>query len=317
MARNLVMTSTTPQPPALPDQVQYLEPLPPWVEREIAAGQEHLPKLRAALCRAQLKSQGLLKQHLRNKEQDYTYTGFAEVLEAVRDAMASEGLSVDQATCDIEEEFQIPGRYEARTVWKWRCVCLITHQEGAAVARIIRTITNVGDKAAGAARTQIDRTLLMTTMRIAGAKEEGQPDQGARSYRQGPREQQPRERQAPQQQERPQQGTPRPQRPPGPELSPTQMEAARAAVDDAIKTIQEVTTALRLTSWARVVLAMQWPSVEHERAVHAIKVRARALGFDVKGLLESALRQGPLPQENIRIDPESGDWSAIDSGELL
>ncbi len=327
MARNHITTSAT---PLLNEQVQYTEPLPAWLEREVEAGMEHLPKLRAALCRAQLKSKGLLKQHLKNKEQNYTYTGFAEVLESVREAMASEGLSVDQVTCDIEEELHAPTQYNSvRTLWKWRCVCLVTHQEGAALVRIIRTLTSVGDKAAGAARTQVDRTLLMTTMRIAGAKDEpAQPEEGTRSWREGPRQATTRERLRPQQgtqhQARPRGSNGQPAAPEGqaaglkaPELSPTQMEAARAAVDELIQAVQQVGAQLRLVSWARVVLAMHWPPVEHERAVHAIKLRARAIGADVKGLLESAKRQGPLPQERIVVDPESGDWSDRDGGELL
>lgn len=319
MARNLLTTQTTTPPASIPVQVQYLEPLPPWLEREIGQGIEHLPALRAALCRAQLKSKGVLNQTLRNEDQGYTYTSLAEVLGATREAMASEGLSLDQVTSDIEEEIQHTTKYGTRSLWKWRSVCLITHQDGASIVRIIRTITAVGEKAPGAARSGTDRTMLMTTMRVAGAKEEVPSRDDAennRSYRTGPRDAPTRERQPPsgntqntrntQNGSNGQNGARSGQTTPPP--SEAELVAARAYVDELIATLSKTTETTRLTTWARLVLGRKLPFSEHERAVSGIKARAQALQMDSRAILIDAKRLGPLTTDQVKVE-DSGAWT--------
>jgi hypothetical protein len=337
MARNLLTTQTTTPPTAIPVQVQYLEPLPPWLEREISQGIEHLPALRAALCRAQLKSKGVLNQTLRNDDQGYTYTSLAEVLGATREAMASEGLSLDQVTSDIEEEIQHTTKYGTRSLWKWRSVCLITHQDGASIVRIVRTITAVGEKAAGAARSGTDRTMIMTTMRVAGAKEEAPSREDAennRSYRTGPRDAPTRERQAPSgntqntrngsntqngrngsntqngrngsNTQNGGNGASSGQTTPPP--TEAELKAAKGYVDELVTTLSTTTETARLTTWARLVLGRKLPFAEHERAVGAIKARAQALQMDPRPILIDAKKLGALTTEQVKIH-DSGEWT--------
>lgn len=320
--RSLATSSLSPQH-ELKEQVQYSEPLPPWLELEVAAGREHVPKLRAALCRAQLKCKGVLGQTHRNKEQNYTYTGFAEVLDAVREAMASEGISVDQVTCDIEEELHYQTSYGARTVWKWRCICLVTHVDGGCLVRILRPITSVGDKASFIARTAADRTLLMTIMRIAGAKEEApaQEDRDTRSTRVGQRDAPRREHHRPQgppaaaqqgpTQHRETSGTP------PPALTEQQLASNAAFVLEILDVIEQATTKVRLVTVGRMLQHRALPAPEADRAFREWKSRCAVLGLVVKELQQEARKLGPLPEARVLIEPGTGVWTDKESGEFL
>lgn len=158
--------------------VQRYEDMPDWVREELEQGSslELRVKLRKALCAAQRECSGLVLKSGENKEQKYKYLGHEGVIEAVRDAMAKNGISVDQPLIEMEREVVISTQRGDSVRWVWRVLVLVTHEEGGALLRIVRPMTMANDKASFVARTAADRTVLMTLMRLAGANEDPEND---------------------------------------------------------------------------------------------------------------------------------------------
>lgn len=301
---------------------QYTEPLPDWVRDELYAHRDKLPDLRQALCNAIAKSKGVLKKGEKNKEQGYTYLGYDDILEAVRDVMATEGITIEHVTCDIEAEISFPSTKGVQTIWKWRAICLVTHVSGAAVARIVRTITPPSNKAAGHARTGVDRILITTLMRIAGGKDDQAAieDYERRSVGADQRNRE-RTRNNP------------PGRPPGAaapgttpsngngtkhkDFSPEDLETARQWADMVVGALGGTTTAGRMVSWARIVNGTHLPKVERERLTTAWRARCNTLTFNVDELKQDIARLGPLPWARVSVDPDVGDMVDKLDGTLL
>jgi hypothetical protein len=315
---------------------QYTEPLPDWVREELGAHRDKLPELRQAICNAIAKTKGVLAKGEKNKEQGYFYMSYGSILESVRDAMASEGITIEHVSCDIEAEFHFPSARGTQTVWKWRAVCLVTHSSGAAVARIIRTMTPPSNKAAGHARTGVDRLLTTTLMRIAGGKDD-QPseDDGAdrralggdqrnreRTRNNHPGNPPPAGKPGTQAQDGPQNGA-TPGSSSGPpkaqhkDWSPAELEQAKQFADMVVLSIAQTSVAARMVTWARVANGMQLPKVERERVTDAWRKRVDELSLHSEELKKDVQRLGALPWVRVSMDVETGDMHDKLDGTLL
>jgi len=317
--------ATPTQPPAH-TPVQHTEPLPDWLRDELAAGRDKLPELREAICRAILKSKGVLAKSERNQEQGYSYTGMASILESVREAMASEGLSVEQVSADLEEEIHYSSGRGAQTIWKWRVVCLVTHTSGAAVVRVIRPITMPGNKASGIARTSADRLLLTSLMRIAGGgrdedmQGEQHNDPDARSWRGGGRDAAPRNAQRPSQgpaQVSPPAQQPQQQQPKHRDFTEAELAEAHARAEQLVSDIKTTTTSARLVTWSRIASAHKLPEPERKLVGAAWITRCEELGLKPDDLRRDVKELGPLPFGEVIVDAATGDMHDRRDGTLL
>jgi hypothetical protein len=306
---------------------QYTEPLPDWVREELAAHRDKLPELRQAICSAIAKSKGVLAKGDRNKEQGYFYTGYDAILEAVRDVMAGEGITIEHVTCDIEAEIQFSTRNAgAQTIWKWRAVCLVTHVSGASVVRIVRAITPPSNKAAGIARTAIDRILLTSLMRIAGGKDDQAAidDYDRRSLGGDQRNRERTKNNAPgkppaaaQPGSGAQNGAPASSAPKAKDWTPAELEQAKAFAEQVLEALKATISPGRMVTWARVVNGTTLPKLERERLTEAWRKRAEGLGVIVEDLRKDTLRLGPLPWARVVLDAETGDMHDKLDGTLL
>ena len=158
--------------------LERYESFPPWVREEIAQGND--PKMRLALRIALVKAisecQGVLDQTSKNADQEYTYLGHAQALQAVRKAMFDNGLTIEQVLLEREADIWIPTSRGEALRHSWRGICLITHVGGGILPRIVRGFTMPNDKSAFVASTVIDRVILLRLMRMGGHKTD-EPEQ--------------------------------------------------------------------------------------------------------------------------------------------
>lgn len=297
-------SSTRAADPVIPTACD-LEPLPRWLEHELAIGRDKLPELRKAIIAAQLKCSGILHQDKINKEQGYKYSGHDDVVEHVRGAMASEGLSVEQVTCDLEAEVEIATKHGRSVAWKWRVICLVTHTSGASAVRIVRPLTVPNNKASFVASTSAERTLLMRLMRLAGTKDadpEGVEDPQQQQRGQG------RAQQRGGAQER--EGSRHVQQPP--ELS----EADKAWLARRAGELPHCKGQGLMVLWVRVMRSRGLPKAAVATTWQAWEGRARELGLEPKELAEAARKLPPIAEDQIVAGPD-GLRTDKQTGEVL
>lgn len=303
-------TPATAPPPwsQLTAQVQYVEPLPDWLHEELAAGRDKLPELRQALIRAQKRCSGLLAKTKTNKDQNYKYTGHDDVVEHVRQAMAEEGLSVDQATYDLEEIITITIRGGETTVWKWRCVCVVWHESGAGVPRIVRVLTVPNNKASFVASTAAERTLLMRLMRLAGTKE-GDPE--GESDLAGAQQQQRGGARRPHHASRSNGAQPKKEEP-----SQKELDELSAWVATRLKVLPECQTEKSLILWGRVLTSRRGPKNFKAAAWAAWEEMVVKRGLKPAELFVHVRTQPPIPEERIGTN-DKGELIDTGTGEIL
>lgn len=330
---------------------QHTEPLPDWVREELGMFREKLPELRAGICAAIATSKGVLPKGEKNQDQGYKYTGYDSILDAVREPMAKAGITIEQVSCDAEEELHYSSRSGAVTLWKWRAIYLVTHTSGASVCRIVRTLTSPGNKSAAIASAGCDRLLITRLMRMASGKDEADqaPNDAAGDNRawnaRGPDGPRRPEGQRPGRPLQPPNMVNSPANPPpsqrsqvnGPQselgggtearasaqhrdFTEAQVLAAEAFVTNVlIKGVEAATSRLRLLSWGRIIRheVKALPQAENARAWVALKARCPALEIDTADLLTEVSRALPLKWEWIFYNEETGEMHDKRDGTLL